>query len=126
RLELVEQFELAGAVSPAFGATLTEPEELLGDRVDHVGDERLDLVVQRPHPLRHAQVEHLGCRGQRGHAPNVVRRQRAATVDRTAAWRCQAAPWRSRPWSITTRSSTWVVNTASPGPVSQIRTVSCS
>ena len=32
----------------------------------------------------------------------------------------------SRPWSITTRSPTEVVNTASPSPVAHARTVSAS
>jgi hypothetical protein len=61
-----EQLELAGRPAPAVVAVLAELEELLGDRIDLVADERLHRVVEGPNLLRHPQIEivrarHLQC-----------------------------------------------------------------
>ena len=72
RLGAVEQLELAGRVAPAVLPPLAEAEELLGDRLHLVGDERLHLVEQRPGRLGHAEVvelaaEVVGVEGVGGH-----------------------------------------------------------
>ena len=59
RLHAVEQLELAGREAPPIGAALAEREVLGGDRLDLVGDERLDLVEKRAGGVGHREVEQL-------------------------------------------------------------------
>ena len=78
-MNLQAQFELAVAVAPALGTTLTQPEKLLGVGFDDFSDELLHRLVQRLGLVGHAQVEHVDRGLECCHAPLPLVQRRVAT-----------------------------------------------